>query len=183
LTEEHITGEAYWNAFIRRHLGVFGLFVAACIAAIIDAVYVFIWFTGNALTSGLAPSTLAQWTLGNVVTFIFNLAFWEIVFVGIPLLVGVGIAWWWWSRLPMDEKAGYRIFDGRRSRASGDGASFLFFIAFCLKAYLDGNWNTAISSWTFSYVVGSSITIFVWAMGIIGVVALIGFIWWITRIK
>jgi hypothetical protein len=175
--------EASWNAFIRRHWGIFGLFIAACIAAIIDALYVFIWFTENAQTNGMAPATLAQWTIGNIVTFMLNLVFWEIVFVGIPVIIGVGIAWWWWSRLPMNEKISYRLYGGRRNRASGDGASFLFFVAFCIKVYLDGNWNTAISSWSFDYVVGSAITIFVWAMLIFGIAALIGFAWWISRAR
>jgi hypothetical protein len=175
------TVESNWNKFIKVHWGVFTLFVAACVAALVGAVYVFTWFAGNAQTSGLVPTTLAQWTMGNIISFLLNMVFWELVFVGIPLLIGVVIAYWWWRRLPADEKAGYHLFGKHRRGASGDGGSFLFFIAFCIKVYIDGNWNTAISSWTFDYVVSSSITIFVWALIIFSIPTTIAFIWWIQR--
>ncbi len=181
MTEVPKTMEAQWNEFIRRHRGIFALFAIASITALVAAIRVFIWFSGNAQTSGLAPASLAQWTLGDIVNFALNLIFWEIVFVGVPVIVGVVIAWWWWRRLPSDERTGLRLSDGRQRRAGGDGASFLFFIAFCIKVYADGNWNTAISSWTFDYVVSSAITIFVWALIIVVILAGLGLAWWIRR--
>ena len=57
----------------------------------------------------------------------------------------------------------------------------MFFVAFCIKVYLDGNWNTAISTWTLDYVVGSMILILEWVLVIFGIPIAIGVIWWMRR--
>jgi hypothetical protein len=72
---------------------------------------------------------------------------------------------------------------GRRSRsASGSGGvSLLFFFAFCIKVFIDGNWNAAISTFTLNYVVDSMITILGWFLIIFGIPIVIGLTWWIRR--
>jgi len=76
-----------------------------------------------------------------------------------------------------------RISLGRRSRATrgSGGLSLLFFIAFCIKVYLDGNWNVPIATWTLDYVVGSMVLILEWVLIIFGIPAAIGIIWWIRH--
>jgi len=73
---------------------------------------------------------------------------------------------------------------GRRSRSRGASvaASPLLFIAFAIKVYVDGNWNSAISTWTLDYVVGSMITILIWIAAVFALPAIIGVVWW-TRHK
>jgi hypothetical protein len=120
--------------------------------------------------------------MGNLVMFILHLIFWELVFIGIPAIIGVVVGWQWWKRLPDEEKRDYRFF-GRRSRTAGGGggASLLLFIAFAIKVYVDGNWNVAISTWKLDYVVDSLISILIWVVVIFGIPIAIGVIWWIRH--
>lgn len=169
-----------WKRFIRKHWGIVAVFAVVAVLAVSGAVYVFWWFAGNA-QAGLVSSTLNLWTMGNVVTFILHLIFWELVLIGIPVAVVAVLAWQWWKRLPAEEKE-YHFF-GRRSRSrNAEGAiSPLLFIAFAIKVYVDGNWNVAISTWTLDYVVSSMITILVWIVAIFAIPAAIGVIWWIRH--
>jgi hypothetical protein len=169
-----------WGKFIRKHWKIFAVFVAAAILAFAGAVYVFVWFVGNAQSTGLVPATLGLWTMGNTVSFILHLIFWELIFIGVPAIIGAVVGWQWWKRLPEQEKREYHL-SGKSSRSSraGGAISPLLFIAFAIKVYVDGNWNVAISTYTVDYVVGSMIAILVWIVAIAAIPATIGFIWWI----
>jgi hypothetical protein len=166
--------------FIKRHKAAFASFVAAAVAIAIWAVYVFWWFTGNAQSTGLVPSTLALWTMGNLVNFIIYSILWEILLVGIPVAAGAIGAWMWWRRLPYDERMGYH-WRGRRSAGGSGGVGGLLFIAFAIKVYFDGNWNAPFSSYTLNYVVGSMITILAYVAVIVGIPVAVGLTWWISR--
>jgi uncharacterized membrane-anchored protein len=174
--------ESDWKKFLARHWKIAALFFIAGILLLIGAIYVFFWFKGDAQTTGLVPSVLALWTTGHVVSFILNLIFWEIILIGIPAIIVAIAGWQWWKRLPTEERDEYRLF-GKRSRASrgGGGVSLLLWIAFAIKVYIDGNWNVAISTWTFNYVVDSMITIIIWMAVIFGIPGMIALIWWIRH--
>jgi len=171
-----------WRLFMRKHWKAAAIFVMAGALAVAGAVYVFLWFVKNAQSTGLVPATLGLWTMANLVTFILNAIFWELVLIGIPVVIGVVVGWLWWKRLPNEERRGYYSF-GRRSRATGGsgGVSFLFFIAFCIKVYLDGNWNVPIAAFTLDYVVGSLVLILEWVLVIFGIPIAIGVVWWIRH--
>ncbi len=174
------TGYAWWK-FLRKHWRAFAVFLAGAILAFAGVVYVFLWFTGNAQSTGLVPASLGMWTMGNVVAFILHAIFWELVLIGIPVAVGGVVGWQWWRRLPEEEKS-YRLFGKRsRSRGAGGAISPLLFIAFALKVYVDGNWNVVISTYTLDYVVSSMVTILLWIVAIFAIPAIIGFIWWIRH--
>ncbi|MCP8314191.1 MAG: hypothetical protein H3Z53_07470 [archaeon] len=172
-------GSESWKKFLRKHWNMVALFVVAAILAFVGAVYVFLWFVGNAQSTGLVPATLGLWTMGNLVTFILYAIFWELLLIGVPVALAAVAGWQWWKRLPSEEKKEYHLF-GKRSRTTsgGGGISLLFFIAFCIKVFIDGNWNVAIASWTLNYVVDSMITILIWAAVIFGIPIAIGIIWW-----
>jgi hypothetical protein len=171
-----------WKKFLRKHWNMVALFVVAVILAVVGAIYVFLWFVGDAQSTAMVPSTLGLWTMGNLVTFILHLIFWELLFIGVPAIIGAVIGWQWWKRLPDEERQEYHFF-GKRSRTTsgGSGVSILFFIAFAIKVYVDGNWNVAISTWTLDYVVYSMLTILVWGLVIFGIPIAIGVIWWIRH--
>jgi hypothetical protein len=171
-----------WKRFMRKHWSIIAVFVAAGILAFAGAVYVFLWFAGNAQSTGLVPRTLGLWTMANLVNFILNGIFWELLLIGIPVVVGAVAGWLWWKKLPGEEMRGYRLFGKRTGRTrGGGGVSLFFFIAFCIKVYLDGNWNTPISTWTLDYVVGSMILILEWTLIILGIPAAIAVVWWMRH--
>ena len=84
---------ADWKLFLKRHWKVAAAFVAACVIAFIGAIVVFLWFVGNAQSTGLVPSALSLWSMGHLVTFILYLIMWEIIFVGIVVAAGAIIGW------------------------------------------------------------------------------------------
>lgn len=176
------TSDSDWRRFIKNRKAAFTAFIIAAILAVAGAVYVFVWFTGNAQATELVPSTLNLWTFSNVVWFILYAIFWELVLIGIPAGIAAVIGWQWWKRLPEEEKQQYHL-SGKGSKGSraGGAISPLLFIAFALKVYVDGNWNQAIASFTLDYVVGSMVTILIWIAVIFAIPATIGLIWWISR--
>ena len=171
-----------WKKFLRKHWNMVALFVVAVVLAFIGAIFVYLWFVGEAQSIGLVPTTLGLWTMGHLVTFILHLIFWELLFIGIPAIIGAVVGWLWWRKLPREEKKEYHFFGkGSRTSRGGGGISALFFIAFCIKVFIDGNWNVAIATWTLDYVVGSMISILIWSLIIFGIPIAIGAIWWIRH--
>lgn len=152
----------------------------ACALIVGGSVYVFIWFAGDAQSTGMVPATLGLWSMGNVVTFVLYAAFWELLLAGVPMAVAAALAWLWWRRLPYDERAGYR-FGGSRSTRGGGGLSILFFVAFCLKVFVDGKWDAPIATFSLDYIVSSMVTILIWSLVIFGVPAIIALAWWVRR--
>jgi len=176
-------GSEGWKKFLRKHLNMVALFIVAVILASVAAIYVFLWFVGNAQSTDMVPATLGLWTMRHLITFIIYAIFWELLLIGIPAVLAAVAGWLWWRRLPSDEKKEYHFF-GRRSRATSGGGgavSLLLFIAFCIKVYIDGNWNVAFAFWTLDYVVYSMLWILIWILVIFGIPAAIGVIWWIRH--
>ena len=178
--QDHTPTEANWQMFLRKHWTAFAFFISAVILAVAGAVCIFIWFTGNAQSTGLVPAVLGMWSMGNIVAFILHAIFWELVLIGIPVAIGAVVAWQWWKRLPGAEKSNLSWKRSKSSRAGG-AISPLLFIAFALKVYVDGNWNVAISTFTLDYIVGSMVTILLLIVAIFAIPATVGIIWWIRH--
>jgi len=184
MTEEICMEEGpNWKKFIKKHWKMVAIFAIAGIILFASAIFVFLWFVEQAQTSGLVPSNLGLWAMSNMVMFALHAIFWEIVIIGIPaILIGVA-GWQWWKRIPEEEKKEYNLSEKRshKSRNAGGAISPLFLIAFAIKVYLDGNWSTAIQSWTLDYVVNSMVTILIWIVGIFAIPTIIGIVWWIRH--
>jgi hypothetical protein len=175
-------GSEIWKRFLRKHWNILVLFVVGAILASIGAIYVFLWFVGEAQSIGMVPATLDLWTMGNLVTFILYAIFWELLLIGVPVILAAVAGWLWWRRLPDEEKKEYHLFGTRsRTTSGGGGVSLLFFVAFCIKVFMDGNWNVAFATWTFDYVVYSMLWTLIWILVICGIPIAIGVIWWINH--
>ena len=184
--DENISGEkGAWKKFLKRHWKVAALAFTGIGAAVAGAVLVYLWFVGQAQSTGLVPMVLGLWTMGDLVDFLLHLAFWELVAIGIPVVIGVVVFYLWYKNLPKEERDEYRrarLFRSRSRRSdAGNWFSFLFFIAFAIKIYLDGNWDVAISTWDFNYLVYSGLLAVIAVLLIIGIPALIGGLWWLSR--
>ncbi len=178
-------GEKIWKIFLRKHWKMLVLFVVGAILASIGAILVYLWFVGDAQLTGLVPATLGLWTMGHFVTFLLHLIFWELLFIGIPVILAAVAGWIWWKKLPDDEKEEYKrghLFGKRSHRTEGgEGISFLIFIAFIIKVYLDGNWNVPFATWTFDYLVYSCLWALIWVLIIFGIPMALGGTWWIRH--
>jgi len=177
--EAGIENSSDWKKFLGKHWNIIALFVIAGILVFIGAIYVFSWFVKGAQSTGLVPSTLGLWTMNHAVSFILHLIFWELILIGIPAIIGAVAGWQWWRRLPEEEKKEYHFGKRSRTTGGGGGVSALLFIGFAIKVYVDGNWNTAISTWKLDYVVGSMITTLIWTAVIFGIPLAVGLVWWI----
>jgi hypothetical protein len=168
-----------WKEFLQKRWGMLAYWVVVGVIAVVGAVLVFLWFVDEAQLTSLVPAGLGQWSMENLVMFILHLLFWELVIVGIPVAVAAIVAWWWWTKIPEDERKRYTFFNkGSKAQNGGSGVSLLFFIAFCIKVYVDGNWGVPIATWTLDYVIDSMITIMVWCVIVFGIpAAIIGILW------
>jgi hypothetical protein len=175
-----------WKTFVQKHWNMLAVWIVAAVVAVIGAILVFLWFVGDAQATNLVPTTLNLWTMGYLVTFLLHALFWEIVFIGIPVVVFI-IAFYvlWWKKLPVEERQEYRrghLFGKKsRSRDGGGAITFLVNIGFIIKVYVDGNWNVPFATWTVDYLVYSYLTIIIWMAVIFGIPLIIGAVWWIHR--
>lgn len=168
-------------ADLRQHSGAIATFTVAGALACAGAVYVFLWLVRDAQSSAMVPGTLDLWTMGNLVTFILNAAFWELLFVGVPATLVALAGWMWWRRLPDHEKTTLNPLRGSRPTHTSAWLPLLLFFALCIKVYLDGNWNVAIGTFTVDYVIGSVFAILEWGLFILAVPSAVALVWWIQK--
>jgi hypothetical protein len=178
--------EKIWIKFLSKHWQMFVLWVAVAIFAVIGAIYVFLWFVGEAQSTGLVEETLNLWAMSHVISFILNVIFWEIVFIVIPIIVVVVAIWQlWWKKLPIEERTEYKrehLFGKRSRKRDGGGAiSFFINIVFIIKIYLDNNWEKPFAEWSFNYLVESYLWAIFIVLIIIGIPIAIGATWWISH--
>ena len=176
-------GEKIWKIFLRKHWKMLIIFVVGAILASIGAVLVFLWFVGDAQSTGLIPVLLGSWAMGHIIPFLLHLIFWEFIFIGIPVIIAAAVTYFlWWKKLPDKERKEYRdehLFGKRSRKTDGGGViSFLIFIVFCVKVYLDGNWGVAIATWKFDYLVYSYLWAIIWILIIFGIPMALGGLWW-----
>lgn len=180
--DEGGTDEKSWRKFVKNHWNMLAFWIVVAVVAVIGAVLVYLWFVGEAQSTEMVPAVLGQWSMSHMVTFILHLVMWELIIIGIPVVVAAILGYLWWKRIPDEEREEYKFFGkGTRTEQGGSGISFLFFVAFCLKVYIDGKWNIAVASFTLDYVVNSMITIMVWTAIIFGIPAIIIGLIWLSR--
>ena len=173
-----------WKKFLRKHWKMTAFFVLAAILAIIGMLYVFLWFVEDAQATDIVPTMLNLWTIGHIVNFLLNLIFWEIIFIGIPVIITVVLIYLlWWKRLPELEREEYQeghLFGKHSRKTDGGGAiSLLINIFFIIKVHLDGNWDVPIADWDFDYLVHSYLWAIAWILIIFGIPIAIGATLWL----
>ena len=130
---------------------------------------------------GLATLGLALRAM-NIVRFALYAIFWVPLLVGIPVVIFALTKKQLWRRLPYEERRSCHFF-GSNSRTSGAVVEgLLFFIAFCIKVYIDGNWNLPIPTSNLDHVVNSIVLILVWLAIIFGIPTSISLTWWMHSV-
>jgi len=175
-----------WKKFLSKHWREFTLFIILGVIGFVAAIYVFLWFVGEAQSTGLVPSVLGLWSMGHFITFLVRLILWEALFIGIPGFIAlVAIYYLWWKKLPSKERKEYKegnlFSSSSKSRDAGGGISFLIFVFFAIKIYMDGKWGVPFATWKFEYLVYSYLTAFMWIAIVFGIPILIGGIWWMRK--
>jgi len=153
--------------FLKRHWKMTIVFAVVFAAAIAAAVLVLLWFVDMAQTTALVPSTLGEFSIGYLVTFVLHLIFWELVLVGSWVLVIVLVIYLrWYIKLPDEERLGERK---RGSREEGDIFGFFIFLAFLIIVWIDNRWNLPFNSWTLTDWVYIGIAAVGWVFVIFGI--------------
>jgi len=148
------------------------------VAAGIVGLFVFLSFTTNAIATGFVPVSLGQWTVGYLVTFASHLIFWEIVFVISWIIPISGGFFYWYTKLPEEDKKGWK---GRGRREESDAIGFLIAVAWFIMLWLDGRWNLTLESWTFMDWIYSWLTAALWVFIIFGIPIVVLFTLWIVK--
>jgi len=168
-----------WKRFLQKQWKMFLVIIGIIAGAVIGAIFVFLWVIDNGQATGLVPALIGQWTVGYCITFLLHLIFWEIIFVGIPLIVAaITLYMLWYRKLPKDEKFPSQ---GAAATGGGGGISFLIGIVWLVITWVEGRWDLAFESWTLNEWVYSWLAAFLWVLLIIGVPLAIGITWWLRR--
>ncbi|MBN2150755.1 MAG: hypothetical protein JW839_04825 [Candidatus Lokiarchaeota archaeon] len=178
-----------WKNLVKRHWKMSAVIVAGVVGAVIGAILVFLWRTIGPEALARYPSTLDLWAVGYVVSLLLDLLLWEILLVVLPVIAAaIAVYFLWWNKIPEAERQEYASAtkDGKPQKkvkkgGAGGVLNFLVAITWLIVVHADGKWDAAFGSWTFTYLVTSVLTAFLWDLVIIGIPATIALIWWIVR--
>jgi hypothetical protein len=155
------------------------VFAALAIAAVAEAVLVLLWVVADMQSLGLIPATLGLWSVGNIITFILHLLFWEIVLVGLWVLVAAAVVYLkWYSNLPEEDKFPKRE---RGRREQGGAFGFVVGITWLIIIWFTGRWDLTFNVWTVNDWVFTWLWAMFWDLLIIGIPVLLYFIYWIRK--
>ena len=183
-----LSDEQFWKDFIKKHDTTFIVLIVAGVCAIVGAFLVVFWFIEMSPLGGQGTWTFNDWTLNYVVGFMILIMLSELLFVGVPagLFFGVG-GYLWWRKLPEEEKKEFKDREKKgthrkKDYGGGGGFSFFMFIAYCIYIAVDGNYNAAFGSRSYSYWILSWFYTMIWIFLVFGIpVAVILLIVYFTK--
>lgn len=163
--------------FLKKYWKMTMMIVVIAAAAVVVSVLVLLWQVNIATV----PTTLGQWSIGIIISFILNLVFWELLLVGSWVAVLLLVLYFmWYSKLPEEDR---KKWDGRGNRENTDVIGFFIAIAWLIMLYVDGRWNLTFDSWTFVDWVWSWLYAAFWVLVIGGIIVVIALIAWLAKEK
>ncbi|MFX0059765.1 MAG: hypothetical protein ACFE85_13780 [Candidatus Hodarchaeota archaeon] len=198
MSSEEISDEAFWKLLLRKHWMRLIPFILVVIGAFIGGILVFLRYIN---LEGYASWTFNDWSFGGVWVFLFWIALWELLIVGLPTLaVFCILGFLMWRTLPEEDRAEIKrrgkseeTWKERKERSwkekagekkktgGGGGLSFVIWLIFLIKVAVDGNWNKTFDLLDFSYFVDTFLFALFWVAIIGGPLALIGIIFWLRK--
>ena len=159
---------------IRKHWRIFTVAIIGCVAAIAGGLLVLFWFIETSPAGAMGTATIGEWTLAWMWEFVIFLILWELLLVGIPVGVALGLGWhFWWKRLPVEEQMEFSSrWRGRRTAESG-GFGFAMFIAYSIYMYITGDFFTPLGSHPYTYWVYAWFRMLAWVVVVFGIPAAI----------
>ena len=177
-TDDEIMEKAGRN-FLRKYWKMNVVFAALAIAALVEAVLVLLWVIADMQSLGLIPATLGLWSVGHIVTFILHLIFWELVLVGLWVIVAAALVYLkWYNNLPEEDKFPKRE---RGRREEGDAFGFFIGITWLIIIWFTNRWDLTFNAWTVNDWVFTWLYAFGIDLLIIGIPVLLYFIYWIRK--
>jgi hypothetical protein len=168
--------EDFWERKIKQHWKAFIVFVIGCIAALAGGILVLFWYIETTPIGDMGAATIGEWSLAWIWEFVIFLVLWEILIIGIPAAIALGIGWYvFWKRLSAEEKAEWKGREKKKHRGSSAGGGFglVMFIAFSILMYLRGEFSTPLGNFPYSYLVYTLFTALGWLLLIVGIPAVI----------
>lgn len=171
--------ETVGRKFLRKYWKMNVVFAVLIIAALVEALLVFLWVLADLQTLGLIQTTLGLWSVGQIITFILHLIFWELVLVGLWVLVAAAVVYLkWYTNLPEEDK----FPKGQRGkREQSDAFGFFVGITWLLIIWFTSRWDITFNAWTVNDWVFTWLFALLIDLLIIGIPALLYFIYWIRK--
>ena len=160
----------FWKRKIQEHWKLFTVFIIGCVAAIAGALLVLFWFIETSPIGAMGTATVGEWTLAWIWEFFIFLILWELLIVGIPIGVALGLSWYfWWKKISAGEKAEFKGRWRGRGTAEGGGFGFGMFIAYSIYMYINGDFFTPFGDYPYTYWVYSWFHTLAWLLVIFGI--------------
>ena len=171
---EDLKEKTYWEKKIKEHWKPFVVVIIALIFAFIGAIIVLIWFIETSPIGAQGDALIGDWSLDWIVGFMILLILWELLFVGLPVVVFFIVGFYiWWNRLSDEDKAEFKARDKKKHRTRNTGGEggggLLMFIAYCIYIGLQGNYYAPFSSQPYSYWVYAMFYTLMWLVIIFGI--------------
>jgi hypothetical protein len=167
-----INSDEFWKDLIKQHWLAFTIFIIGSICAIAGAIWVLFWYIETSSIGAMGTATIGEWTLAWIWEFFIYLIFWELLLVGVPIVVAFGIGWLIFKkRLSSEEKEAYDNRDKQKHKKSSAGGAFgiLMFIAFSIYMYIKGDFYTPFDTYGYSYWIYSWFEALGWLLIIFGI--------------
>jgi MFS family permease len=173
-----LSDEQYWKRAIKNHLTAFIVMIIVGIGAILSAITVLFWFIQTSPIGLQGTATFNQWSLDWIVGFFILLILWELLFVGIPVVLFFGVGGYiFWKRLPEEEKQEYKAREkkhtARKTGGGGGGFSLFMFIAYCIYMGIQGYYFAPFGSQPYSFWIASWFLTLMWIVIVLGIPACI----------
>jgi len=171
--------ETVGRNFLRKYWKMTTFMVALMIVAIVEALVVFLWVIADLQTLGVIQATLGLLSVGQIISLILHLIFWEIILVGLWVLFAAALLYLkWYNNLPEEDKFPKRE---RGRREEGDAFGFFIGITWLILIWFTGRWEVAFNAWTINDWIFTWLQALLIDLLIIGIPVLLYFIYWIRK--